>query len=101
MTRRNIVIYGDVNLNIVDGSAAWLASLAETLTLTDSTVHVVLKATVTTDRLLRRMAANPHVVLHEATPREGQPAMTVNVAVEQVGRSHRAGRGDRPDHTWA
>ncbi|SHI73225.1 hypothetical protein SAMN02745244_00934 [Tessaracoccus bendigoensis DSM 12906] len=84
MTRRNIVIYGDVNLNIVDGSAAWLASLAETLTLTDSTVHVVLKATVTTDRLLRRMAANPHVVLHEATPREGQPAMTVDVAVDRL-----------------
>lgn len=41
---RRILIYGDVNLNYRDGSAVWLASLAQCLSYTESEVFVLLKA---------------------------------------------------------
>src|SRR5699024_6574724 len=74
--KRQVVLYGDVNLNIIDGSATWLVSLAETLTLTNSTVHVVLKAEVTTDRLLTRINRHPDVVVHPAVPTGRMAAMS-------------------------
>src|SRR5713101_148169 len=40
-----VLLYGDVNLNIMDGSAVWLQSLAETLAVGDRTqLTVLLKA---------------------------------------------------------
>ena len=84
MTRRHVVLYGDVNLNILDGSATWLVSLAETLTLTDSTIHVVLKAQVTTDRLLTRITRHPQIVVHEAVPTKGMAAMSPEDAVSRL-----------------
>ncbi len=84
MTRRDVVIYGDVNLNIIDGSAIWLVSLAETLALTRSTVHVVLKAHITTDRLLTRITDVPNVVVHPAATAEDSPAMSPAEAVARL-----------------
>lgn len=84
MTKRQVVLYGDVNLNIIDGSATWLVSLAETLTLTNSTVHVVLKAEVTTDRLLTRISRHPDVVVHPAVPTGGMAAMSHADAVARL-----------------
>ncbi|MCC2594541.1 hypothetical protein LKO27_14135 [Tessaracoccus sp. OS52] len=82
--KRHVVLYGDVNLNIIDGSATWLISLAETLTLTDSVVHVVLKAQVTTDRLLTRLVDHPGIVIHEAVPSGGMAAMSHADAVKRL-----------------
>lgn len=45
MTRR-ILLYGDVNLNYLDGSGVWLEALAQCLHRTGSEVHVLLKADV-------------------------------------------------------
>lgn len=45
--KRKVLVYGDVNLNYRDGSGAWLEALSECLLLTDSDVHVLLKADVT------------------------------------------------------
>lgn len=84
MTRRQVVLYGDVNLNVIDGSATWLVSLAETLTLTDSTVHVVLKAHVTTDRLLTRISDHPRVVVHPPVTRPGYSVMSQVEAVVRL-----------------
>lgn len=84
MTARDIVVYGDVNLNILDGSATWLVSLAETLTHTDSTIHVVLKAHVTTDRLLTRIADHPRIVLHQPVTAPGMSAMSPPDAVKRL-----------------
>lgn len=84
MSRRQIVVYGDINLNIIDGSAAWLVSLAETLSLTDSTVHVVLKAAITTDRLLTRIVGLPNVEVHAAAPDTGFEAMSIPRAVTHL-----------------
>ena len=84
MKRRNIVLYGDINLNILDGSAAWLVSLAETLTLTDSLVHVVLKSHVTTDRLLTRISGRDDIVVHLPVTAEGSASMSHPEAVARL-----------------
>ncbi len=82
--RRTIVLYGDVNLNIMDGSAIWLVSLAETLSLTDSEIHLVLKAHVETDRLLTRLHDNPRVTIHQARPKRGLSEMGLTQAISEV-----------------
>ncbi len=52
MTNRKILLYGDVNMNIIDGSAVWAASAAEVLARAGVDVYFLLKARPTTDRLL-------------------------------------------------
>ncbi|GAB3813172.1 glycosyltransferase family 4 protein [Tessaracoccus terricola] len=84
MSERQVVLYGDVNLNIIDGSAIWLVSLAETLALTNSTVHVVLKAQVSTDRLLTRISDHPRIVVHPAVPTGGMAAMSLDDAAARL-----------------
>lgn len=61
--RRRILLYGDVNLNIIDGSAIWLISMAEALSRTNSDVTVLLKSKVIDGRLSDRLydLANVHV----------------------------------------
>ncbi|MBE6480961.1 MAG: glycosyltransferase [Actinomyces ruminicola] len=51
MTRK-ILIYGDVNLNYLDGSGAWLVALTQCLVGTESDVHVLLKADILDDERL-------------------------------------------------
>ena len=58
---RKILLYGDVDLNIIDGSAVWLVSMAEALSRTGSEVCVLLKTHVTKTRLLDRIADMPGV----------------------------------------
>lgn len=64
--RRRILLYGDVNLNILDGSAVWLVSMAEALSMTNSEVWVLLKAPIIEDRLTSHLDGlnNVHVVPH-------------------------------------
>jgi glycosyltransferase involved in cell wall biosynthesis len=65
---RRILLYGDVDLNIIDGSAVWLVSMAESLSLTGSEVCVLLKTAVTKTRLLDRIVDLPGI--HIAQPGE-------------------------------
>ena len=46
------LVYGDVNLNLIDGSAVWLTSTVECLARTGVEVTVLLKSRIETDRLL-------------------------------------------------
>ena len=53
-----VLLYGDVDLNVMDGSATWLPSMAETLARTGAAVDVQLKAEERRDLLtapLRRL----------------------------------------------
>lgn len=79
-SRRKILLYGDVNLNILDGSAVWLVSMAEALSQTRSEVWVLLKAAEIQDRLSKHLhdLRGVHVVPHaddahsaELSPRLG------------------------------
>ena len=82
MTARALV-YGDIDLNLIDGSAIWLQSVTQALARAGCAVTLVLKAPVRTDRLTAPLAAEPGVTvrspqaegLHENGPvRAGQAA---------------------------
>ena len=63
MTNRKILLYGDVNMNIIDGSAVWAASAAEVLARCDVDVYFLLKAKPTTDRLLLPLAEFKNITI--------------------------------------
>jgi glycosyltransferase involved in cell wall biosynthesis len=67
--RRRILLYGDINLNVLDGSAVWLISMAEALSKTESDVWVLLKAPISSDRLVKSLGelSNVTVVEHSAS----------------------------------
>ena len=58
---RRILLYGDVNLNVMDGSAVWLVSMAEVLSRTNSVVDVLLKAPIENDRLVRNLTGSARI----------------------------------------
>ena len=59
MTRA--LVYGDVDLNVLDGSAIWVQSMVEALSRCGVEVTVLLKAPVRTGRLVDPIAAMPGV----------------------------------------
>lgn len=58
---RRILLYGDVNLNVMDGSAVWLVSMAEVLSRTNSLVDVMLKTPIHNDRLVKKLTLSDGV----------------------------------------
>lgn len=57
------LLYGDVDLNIIDGSAIWAQSMAQALAAAGCEVTVLLKAPVRTDRLTEPLTRTPGVRL--------------------------------------
>lgn len=84
------LLYGDVNLNLIDGSAIWLVSNAECLARCGIEVTVLLKAQVTTDRLLFPLRAIPGVTIIEPTV----TVLTPQAAAQTVLQQHRQDRFD-------
>lgn len=67
MTRA--LVYGDVDLNLIDGSAIWAQGMVQTLARAGCDVTLVLKAPVRTGRLVDPLRALPRVTVlspHEA-----------------------------------
>ncbi len=64
-TRRTLhaLVYGDVNLNILDGSAIWVQSMCEALSRSEVHVRVLLKAPIATDRLVGPLRSMPNVTV--------------------------------------
>ena len=62
MTTRALV-YGDIDLNMIDGSAIWLQSVTQALAAAGCTVTLVLKAPVRTSRLIAPLLAEPGVTV--------------------------------------
>ncbi len=62
MTTRALV-YGDIDLNLIDGSAIWLQSVTQALAAAGCAVTLVLKAPVRTDRLIAPLQADPGVTV--------------------------------------
>ena len=69
MPARSALVYGDVNLNLIDGSAIWVQSMVLALARAGCAVTLVLKAPVQTDRLL--------------TPLEGESGVTIRRPAEE------------------
>jgi glycosyltransferase involved in cell wall biosynthesis len=62
-TRRtvNALVYGDVDLNLIDGSAVWAQSMVQVLSLAGCRTRLALKAPVRTGRLVDPLAELPGV----------------------------------------
>jgi glycosyltransferase involved in cell wall biosynthesis len=59
------LVYGDIDLNLIDGSAIWLQSVTQALARAGSAVTLVLKAPVRTDRLIAPLLAEPGVTVRK------------------------------------
>src|SRR5258707_8389940 len=57
------MVYGDVDLNLLDGSAIWLQSVTQALVAAGCAVTLVLKAPVRTDRLVAPLQGLPEVTI--------------------------------------
>jgi glycosyltransferase involved in cell wall biosynthesis len=57
------LVYGDVDLNLIDGSAIWLQSVTQALARAGCAVTLVLKAPVRTSRLIAPLLAEPGVTV--------------------------------------
>ncbi|WP_075727985.1 glycosyltransferase [Corynebacterium aquilae] len=74
-----VLLYGDVNLNIIDGSSVWLVSIAQTLAKAGCDVTVQLKAPVENDVLVESLRKDiDSVTLLE--PADGMPLTTDQAA---------------------
>ena len=58
---RRALVYGDVNLNLMDGSAIWAVSIVDVLARADCDVTLLLKSRVTTTRLIAPLEATENV----------------------------------------
>lgn len=65
------LVYGDSNLNIIDGSSVWVTSISAVLSEVVDEVHVLIKTPVTNDRLATALESNPKIFIH--AHREGNP----------------------------
>ena len=78
------LVYGDVNLNLIDGSAIWLVSTAECLARCGVEVTVLLKAQIETDRLIAPLRDVPGITLVEPI----EKAMAPRAAAQAVLQRH-------------
>jgi glycosyltransferase involved in cell wall biosynthesis len=85
-SRPNALVYGDVDMNLLDGSAVWLQSMTQALAAAGCAVTVVLKAPVRTDRLIAPMRAiegvtirSPHA--EQLAPGDAEASLTVPQAI--------------------
>jgi glycosyltransferase involved in cell wall biosynthesis len=62
-SRPSALVYGDVDLNLLDGSAIWLQSVSQALVAAGCAVTLVLKAPVRTDRLVAPLRGLPEVTI--------------------------------------
>lgn len=94
---RRILLYGDVNLNIMDGSAVWLVSMAEAMARTHSQVDVLLKSTIADDRLVQPLLGLDNVRLLPplANASAAEPInLTPRVASQRIAGLHTENRYD-------
>lgn len=92
------LVYGDVNLNIIDGSAVWAQSMVQALATAGVEVTLVLKAPVLTGRLVDPVAALERVTVvrpfEEALVPEARNTLSPQQATALLARLDAAGRFD-------
>jgi len=99
-SRPSALVYGDVDLNLLDGSAIWLQSVTQALVAAGCAVTLVLKAPVRTDRLVAPLRGIPEVTIrspHEEglLPGLTEASLTVPQAIAVLASVDKAD-GDRP-----
>ena len=63
MAQLSALVYGDVDLNLIDGSAIWVQSMVQALARAGCAVTLVVKAPVRTSRLITPLLAEPGVTV--------------------------------------
>jgi glycosyltransferase involved in cell wall biosynthesis/spore maturation protein CgeB/SAM-dependent methyltransferase len=82
---RRIAVYGDLNLNLIDGSAVWAASLVQVLAgLEDVAVDLFLKARLRSTQVLGAVLDLPNVRLLEPGLGGEIPPLEPDEAVAQI-----------------
>src|SRR5690606_15783411 len=93
--RPRALVYGDVDMNIIDGSAVWAQSMVQALAAAGCRVTLLLKAEVTTDRLVAPLEGVPGVevrrpyeegLLADLGPRGLTPDQAVGLLADLDGR---------------
>lgn len=83
--KRKILLYGDLNLNIVDGSSVWLMSLAKLLAKDiDNVVDILLKEKITNNILIKELVQYENISIlnvDEYIPKEKSVDLTNIVKV--------------------
>jgi glycosyltransferase involved in cell wall biosynthesis len=74
------LVYGDIDLNLLDGSAIWLQSVTQALARAGCKVTLLLKAPVTTSRLIAPLLAEPGITVR--SPHKEQLATTAVQAAD-------------------
>ena len=88
MTPRALV-YGDIDLNLIDGSAIWLQSVTQALARAGCTVTLVLKAPVRTSRLIAPLLAEPGITVRRPFEEhlvEGSGSLRPSAATDLLAR---------------
>lgn len=81
MTRDvKVLIYGDVNLNVIDGSAIWLPSVAEAWSIAGANVYVQLKAVERRTLLSGPLRLIDGVRVFDASPKNDETFSTHEAA---------------------
>jgi len=60
-----LFVYADVNMNIIDGSSIWLASITEAFANHDGEIHLLLKANISRDKILQPLISNKKITIFE------------------------------------
>ena len=100
-SRPSALVYGDVDLNLLDGSAIWLQSVTQALVAAGCAVTLVLKAPVRTDRLVAPLRDLPEVTIRSPhaeglLPEPTEASLTVPQAVAVLAAVDKAG-GDKAE----
>jgi glycosyltransferase involved in cell wall biosynthesis len=101
-SRPSALVYGDVDLNLLDGSAIWLQSVTQALVAAGCAVTLVLKAPVRTDRLVAPLRGIPEVTIRSPhaeglLPGLAEASLTVPQAVAVLAAVDKEG-GDKAGH---
>lgn len=92
------LVYGDVDLNLIDGSAVWAQSVTQALAAAGCDVTLVLKAPVRTSRLIDPLDALPGVTVRrtheERILSDASPALTPDQARRALREVDSANRHD-------
>lgn len=92
------LVYGDVDLNILDGSAVWLTATAVAFADAGCRVTVVLKAAERTDRLSAPLHAHPRIAVVAPTTDPAWAGAVVGPRVTPAEFVEIAARVDARDH---
>jgi hypothetical protein len=97
---RRVLLYGDGNINLIDGSTIWLVSMAQVLARTNSHVTLLLKARIISRKMLEPLAGLDNVTVVD--PFEGlgdsippSKLLSVKEVAQRVVELDRAHRFDK------